>query len=55
MSVDVQALVERCLCDHREKKIQALVDALENIADSGPEKEPKPQRGSDTAVKARKR
>jgi hypothetical protein len=50
MSTPLPELVERCLAEHREKKIQALVDALQNIADAGPEREPKPQRGADHDV-----
>lgn len=46
----VSDLVERCLTEHREKKITALVDALASIADSGPDNEPKPQKGSDHDV-----
>ena len=43
-------LASRCLAELRNKKIQALVDALEDIAENGPEKEPRPQRGSDRDV-----
>jgi len=50
MGVPLPALVDRCLREHRERKIRALVDALESIADSGPDNEPKPQKGSDHDV-----
>jgi len=43
-------LVQRCLADRREKQIQALVDTLQDIADSGPDKEPHPHKGSDHDV-----
>lgn len=46
----ITALVERCLAERREKKIEALVEALRSIADDGPEKEPRPQKGSDSDV-----
>lgn len=43
-------LAARCLAELREKKVQALVRALRNIADDGPEKEPVTQKGSDEDV-----
>lgn len=50
MSVPLPQLIERCLSEHRERKIQALVDALKRIAEEGGDKEPKPQAGADEDV-----
>lgn len=45
--IDTQTIVERCLSERREKAVEALLRALQDIASDGPAKKPRPQAGSD--------